>query len=95
MPQVAEGESLPQTVSVPVMGRIAAGVPIDAIQTRLDTIEVPPELLTKGEHYALEVKGDSMIDAGILEGDTIISGNARTRATATSSWRSSTKRRPR
>ena len=72
MPQVAEGESLPQTVSVPVMGRIAAGVPIEAIQTRLDTIEVPPELLTKGEHYALEVKGDSMIDAGILDGDTII-----------------------
>ena len=55
-----------------VMGRIAAGVPIEAIQTRLDTIEVPPELLTKGEHYALEVKGDSMIDAGILDGDTII-----------------------
>ena len=68
----AEGESLPQTVSVPVMGRIAAGVPIEAIQTRLDTIEVPPELLTKGEHYALEVKGDSMIEAGILDGDTII-----------------------
>jgi repressor LexA len=72
VPQVAEGESLPQTVSVPVMGRIAAGVPVDAIQTRLSTIEVPPELLSKGEHYALEVKGDSMIEAGILEGDTII-----------------------
>ena len=72
VPQVAEGESLPQTVSVPVMGRIAAGVPIEAIQTRLSTIEVPPELLSKGEHYALEVKGDSMIEAGILEGDTII-----------------------
>ena len=68
----AEGESLPQTVSVPVMGRIAAGVPIEAIQTRLDTIEVPPELLTKGEHYALEVKGDFIIDACILDGDTII-----------------------
>src|SRR6185436_18527069 len=67
VPQVAEGESLPQTVSVPVMGRIAAGVPIEAIQTRLDTVEVPPDLLTKGEHYALEVKGDS-----ILDGDTII-----------------------
>src|SRR6185295_18154138 len=63
---------LPQTVSVPVMGRIAAGVPIDAIQTRLSTIEVPPEILSKGEHFALEVKGDSMIEAGILEGDTII-----------------------
>jgi repressor LexA len=72
VPQVAEGESMPQTVSVPVMGRIAAGVPIEAIQTRLNTIEVPPELLSKGEHFALEVKGDSMIDAGILDGDTII-----------------------
>jgi repressor LexA len=72
VPQMAEGESLPQTVSVPIMGRIAAGVPIEAIQTRLSTVDVPPELLTKGEHYALEVKGDSMIDAGILEGDTII-----------------------
>ncbi|MGB2932532.1 MAG: transcriptional repressor LexA [Methyloceanibacter sp.] len=72
VPQIAEGESMPQTVSVPVMGRIAAGVPAEAIQTRLDTIDVPPELLTKGEHFALEVKGDSMIDAGILEGDTII-----------------------
>ena len=72
VPQVAEGESLPQTVSVPVMGRIAAGVPIEAIQTRLSTIEVPPELLAKGEHFALEVQGDSMIEAGILEGDTVI-----------------------
>jgi repressor LexA len=72
VPQVAEGENLPQTVSVPVMGRIAAGVPIEAIQTRVNTIEVPPELLSKGEHFALEVKGDSMIDAGILDGDTII-----------------------
>jgi repressor LexA len=72
VPQVADGEPVPQSVSVPVMGRIAAGVPIEAIQTRLDTIDVPPELLTKGEHFALEVRGDSMIDAGILEGDTII-----------------------
>lgn len=61
-----------QTVGLPIMGRIAAGVPAEAIQTKLDTIDVPPELLAKGEHYALEVKGDSMIDAGILEGDTII-----------------------
>ncbi len=61
-----------QTVALPIMGRIAAGVPAEAIQTKLDTIEVPPEMLSKGEHYALEVKGDSMIDAGILEGDTIL-----------------------
>jgi repressor LexA len=66
------GEGARQSVAVPVMGRIAAGVPIEAIQTRSHTIEVPPELLAKGDHFALEVKGDSMIEAGILEGDTVI-----------------------
>jgi repressor LexA len=59
-------------VAVPVMGRIAAGVPIQAIQTRTHTINVPPELLTTGDHFALEVRGDSMIDAGILDGDTVL-----------------------
>ena len=71
-PVPAAPSSEGQTVGLPIMGRIAAGVPAEAIQTKLDTIDVPPELLSKGEHYALEVKGDSMIDAGILEGDTII-----------------------
>jgi repressor LexA len=56
-------------VAVPVMGRIAAGTPVEAIQTRSHTINMPPELLTTGEHFALEVRGDSMIDAGILDGD--------------------------
>jgi repressor LexA len=56
-------------VPVPVMGRIAAGTPIEAIQTRSHTINIPPDMLTSGEHYALEVRGDSMIDAGILDGD--------------------------
>ena len=59
-------------VVVPVMGRIAAGTPIEAIQTRSHTIQVPPDLLTTGEHFALEVRGDSMIEAGILEGDTVL-----------------------
>src|SRR5437868_2537619 len=59
-------------VSIPVMGRIAAGTPIEAIQTRSHTIQVPPDLLSTGEHFALEVRGDSMIDAGILEGDTVL-----------------------
>ena len=72
LPQMHEGEVAPQSVAVPVMGRIAAGVPIEAIQTRLSTIEVSPEILSKGEHYALEVNGDSMIDAGILDGDTVV-----------------------
>src|ERR1700716_2728616 len=56
-------------VSVPVMGRIAAGTPIEALQTRSHTISVPPDMLGSGEHYALEVRGDSMVDAGILDGD--------------------------
>ncbi|GLQ57803.1 transcriptional repressor LexA [Devosia nitrariae] len=59
-------------VSVPVMGRIAAGVPIEAIQTHSHTIAVPPEMLGVGEHFALEVRGDSMIEAGIFDGDTVL-----------------------
>jgi repressor LexA len=59
-------------VAVPVMGRIAAGTPIEAIQTRSHTIHMPPDLLSTGDHFALEVRGDSMIDAGILDGDTVL-----------------------
>jgi repressor LexA len=57
-------------VAVPVMGRIAAGTPIEAIQTKSHVINMPPDMLSStGEHFALEVRGDSMIDAGILDGD--------------------------
>ena len=56
-------------IAVPVMGRIAAGTPIEAIQTKSSVINMPPDLLTTGEHFALEVRGDSMIEAGILDGD--------------------------
>src|SRR5262249_32419102 len=58
--------------SVPLMGRIAAGVPVSAIQNHTQDIAVPPEMVSGGEHFALEVKGDSMIEAGINEGDIII-----------------------
>jgi repressor LexA len=61
-----------RTVSVPVMGRIAAGTPISAIQNHTHDIACPPDLLTNGEHFALEVKGDSMIEAGILDGDIVV-----------------------
>jgi repressor LexA len=71
LPQVSQRDA-PPPVSVPMMGRIAAGVPITAIQNHAYDIEVPPDMLTGGEHFALEVKGDSMVDAGILEGDTVI-----------------------
>ncbi len=56
-------------VAIPVMGRIAAGTPISAIQNRSHTIHMPPEMLTTGDHFALEVRGDSMVEAGIFEGD--------------------------
>ncbi len=59
-------------VSVPVMGRIAAGVPRSAIEDHSHALVLPPEFLSQGEHFALEVRGDSMIDAGIQEGDTVI-----------------------
>lgn len=60
------------SVSLCVMGRIAAGTPIEAIQEETHRISVPLEIMRSGEHYALEVNGDSMIDAGILDGDTAI-----------------------
>ncbi len=64
-----------RSVSVPVMGRIAAGVPISAIQNITHDISVPADMIGTGEHYALEVKGDSMIEAGIFDGDTVIIRN--------------------
>ncbi len=60
------------TVHVPVMGRIAAGVPRSAIEHQSHAISLPADYFTGGEHFALEVKGDSMIDAGIFDGDTVI-----------------------
>jgi repressor LexA len=71
-PRSQGSEDLPQVVSVPVMGRIAAGTPISAIQSYTHAIPVPADLLTGGDHFALEVRGDSMIEAGILDGDTVI-----------------------
>jgi repressor LexA len=60
------------TIGVPVMGRIAAGVPRTAIENRSHTINVPSDFISSGEHFALEVKGDSMIEAGIHDGDTVV-----------------------
>jgi repressor LexA len=59
-------------IAIPVMGRIAAGVPISAIQNQSREISVPPEMIGPGAHFALDVHGDSMIEAGILDGDTAI-----------------------
>jgi repressor LexA len=59
-------------VELPMYGRIAAGLPIEALRDTTSHIEVPLALLGPGEHYGLEVAGDSMVEAGILDGDTVI-----------------------
>ena len=61
-----------QALEVPVMGRIAAGVPIEAISEVSHNVAVPDQMMGRGHHYALEVMGDSMIDVGINEGDVVI-----------------------
>jgi repressor LexA len=70
--QLAPAALAGRAMSVPLMGRIAAGVPISAIQDHTQDIPVPPDLVGSGEHFALEVRGDSMIEAGINEGDIVI-----------------------
>jgi len=59
-------------IQLPLYGRIAAGLPIEALRDQGSQIGVPVAMLGSGEHYALEVAGDSMIEAGILDGDTVI-----------------------
>jgi repressor LexA len=61
------------SIELPVMGRIAAGTPIEAIQQVSHNVAVPASMLSRaGRHYALEVKGDSMIEAGINNGDIVV-----------------------
>ena len=66
------GAALRPLIEVPVMGRIAAGTPIEALQNVTDSLPVAQSLISAGEHYALEVSGDSMINAGILDGDLLL-----------------------
>ena len=72
---MGEGEG---AVNVPLVGRIAAGTPIEALQNKLNDVPVPSGMIGRGDHYALEVTGDSMINAGILDGDTVIIQEADT-----------------
>src|SRR5258708_4671819 len=60
------------TVQLPLYGKIAAGTPIEALRDNSNQVDVPASLLGGGEHYALEVAGDSMVDAGIQDGDTVV-----------------------
>jgi repressor LexA len=71
LPAVKAAESA-GAVQLPMYGRIAAGLPIEAMRDTSNHVEVPAALLGGGEHYALEIAGDSMIEAGILDGDTVI-----------------------
>ena len=78
-PQVVEGDKPAAAPSaaieareLSVLGRIAAGTPIDAIQHERDRIVVPESMLGAGEHFVLEVQGDSMINAGIYDGDYVV-----------------------
>jgi repressor LexA len=79
-PRKASGDS-EGSVNIPVLGRIAAGTPIEAIQNKVSEIPVPGGMIGRGDHYALEVTGDSMINAGILDGDTVIIQEADTAIT--------------
>jgi len=57
---------------LPLYGRIAAGTPIEALRDEDEFIDIPASIVSAGEHYALEVDGDSMVEAGILDGDTVV-----------------------
>ena len=74
-PSVIKGglDKSPNTASeISILGNIAAGTPIEAIQQEVDRVSLPEDLQNNGEHYGLRVKGDSMIEAGINDGDTVI-----------------------
>ena len=71
-------EAANDTRDLPVLGKIAAGTPIAAIQHERDRLPVPEAMLGAGEHYVLEIEGDSMIEAGILDGDLVVIKKADT-----------------
>jgi repressor LexA len=64
--------SLSKAIDLPLLGRIAAGTPIEALSDPSATFSVPEALISSGEHFALEIVGDSMVEAGIHDGDTVI-----------------------
>jgi repressor LexA len=66
------GDTESEALTIPLYGKIAAGTPIEALRDPANTIAVPPAMLGRGEHYALTIEGDSMIEAGILDGDTVV-----------------------
>jgi repressor LexA len=92
VPQIVRGDRVPlagaiqaaneaQALSLPLYGRIAAGTPIEALRDNSTTVDVPVSLLGSGAHYCLEVQGDSMVEAGIQNGDIAIIKSADTAET--------------
>ena len=71
-PEPARGAVNDDTRELPLLGKIAAGVPIEAMGQERDRLRVPENMLGAGEHYLLEIEGDSMINAGILNGDYVV-----------------------
>lgn len=72
MAQIASNAQNTSFSEIPLYGKIAAGTPIEAIRNEVDLVQIPPDMLGNGEHYALTVDGDSMIDAGINDHDTVV-----------------------
>ena len=70
-----------EAVTIPLLGKIAAGTPIAAISNPSDQIDLPPSMIGNGEFYALEIEGDSMIEAGIYDGDKVIIARQNTAQT--------------
>ena len=66
------GKNKNSIISIPILGKIAAGLPIEAISDNTNYIELPETLLKKGEYFILNVEGDSMIEAGIFDGDQVV-----------------------
>ena len=71
-------ETASNLVSLPLLGRIAAGTPIEALSDPTNHLEIPASMVGTGEHFALEIVGDSMVGAGILDGDTVVIQRAET-----------------
>ncbi|MGB0583825.1 MAG: transcriptional repressor LexA [Candidatus Puniceispirillaceae bacterium] len=71
-------EAASNLVSLPLLGRIAAGTPIEALSDPTNHLEIPASMVGSGEHFALEIVGDSMVGAGILDGDTVVIQRAET-----------------
>ncbi len=72
MPSATVTAESSESIRLPLLGKIAAGAPIEALNNPTNTVDIPASLVGRGEHFALTVEGDSMVEAGIYDGDTAI-----------------------